>query len=120
MRKKQLILQCNWHCSIILSRMKSAKLSSDDVFHIAKLANLPIDQKQQKVFEQQLSAILAFVSKLQKVPTKNIQPTAQITGITNVYREDVVGASRMLTQKQALKNAKETKNGYFVVPSVWT
>lgn len=91
-----------------------------DVNHVAKLANLPPDKHKQELFASQLSAILAFVSKLQKVPTKNIQPTAQLTGLTNILREDVIDTSRMLTQKQALKNAKETKNGYFVVPSVWT
>lgn len=91
-----------------------------DIQHVAKLANLIIDTDQQDLFASQLTAILAFVSKLQKVPTKNVEPTAQVTGLANVYREDVVDQSRMLTQKQALKNAKETKNGYFVVPSIWT
>lgn len=91
-----------------------------DIQHVAKLANLLIDQKQQKVFAPQLTAILEFVSKLQEVPTKNIEPTAQVTGLVNVYREDVVDESRVLTQTQALSNAKKTHNGYFVVPSVWT
>lgn len=91
-----------------------------DIQHVAKLANLLIDQKQQKVFAPQLTAILEFVSKLQEVPTKNIEPTAQVTGLTNVYRKDVVDESRVLTQTQALSNAKKTHNGYFVVPSVWT
>lgn len=91
-----------------------------DLNHVAKLANLPIDKHQQKRFEPQLTAILAFVSKLQKIPTKNIQPTAQVTGLTNVFREDAVDASRILTQAQALSNATKTHDGYFVVPSVWT
>lgn len=91
-----------------------------DIQHIAKLANLLIDADQEKLFTPQLTAILAFVSKLQKVPTKNIQPTAQVTGLVNVYRKDVVDEARILTQAQALSNAKKTHNGYFVVPSVWT
>lgn len=91
-----------------------------DITHVAKLANLPIDEKQHKLLASQLTAILAFVSKLQEVPTKNVEPTAQVTGLVNVYREDVVDESRVLTQTQALSNAKKTHNGYFVVPSVWT
>lgn len=91
-----------------------------DIQHVARLANLVLDAKEQNLFAPQLTAILAFVSKLQKVSTKNVEPMAQVTGLTNVFREDVIDTSRMLTQEQALRNAKETKNGYFVVPLVWT
>lgn len=93
-------------------------VASMDIQRIAKLANLIIDTDQHKLFASQLTAILAFVSKLQKVPTKNVKPTAQVTGLVNVYREDVVDESRMLTQEAALRNAKKTHNGYFVVPAV--
>ena len=86
--------------------------------HIAKLANLFIDADQQDLFASQLTAILAFVSKLQEISTENVEPTAQVTGLVNVYREDVIDESRMLSQKDALRNAKATHNGFFVVPAV--
>lgn len=91
-----------------------------DIQHIAKLANLAIDTDQHKLFASQLNAILTFVSKLQEISTDNVKPTAQVTGLVNIYREDVVEQLRILTQAQALSNAKKTHNGYFVVPSVWT
>ncbi len=91
-----------------------------DIQHIAKLANLLIDADQEKLFTLQLTAILAFVSKLQEISTDNVESTAQVTGLVNVYREDVVDQSWILTQAQVLSNAKKTHNGYFVVPSVWT
>ena len=90
-----------------------------DIQHIAKLAKLLIDAEQEKLFTSQLTAILAFVSKLQEIPTDNVEPTAQVTGLINVYREDVVDQLRILTQAKALSNAKKTHNGYFVVPSIW-
>ena len=89
-----------------------------DIQHIAKLANLFIDADQQDIFASQLTAILAFVSKLQEIPTENVEPTAQVTGLVNVYREDVIDESRMLSQKDALRNAKATHDGFFVVPAV--
>jgi len=89
-----------------------------DIQHIAKLANLFIDADQQDIFASQLTAILAFVSKLQEISTENVEPTAQVTGLVNVYREDVIDESRMLSQKDALRNAKATHNGFFVVPAV--
>ena len=89
-----------------------------DIQHIAKLANLFINKNQQDLFTSQLTAILAFVSKLQEISTENVEPTAQVTGLVNVYREDVIDESRMLSQKDALRNAKATQNGFFVVPAV--
>lgn len=97
----------------------STKLSRQDIQHIAKLANLVIEADQYELFASQLTAILAFVSKLQEIPIKNIEPTAQVTGLVSVYREDIIEKSRMLTQDQALKNATKTHNGYFVVPAVF-
>ncbi len=89
-----------------------------DIQHIAKLANLFIDADQQDLFASQLTAILAFVSKLQEVSTQNTEPTAQVTGLVNIYREDEIDKSRVLTQSQALGNAKATNNGFFMVPAV--
>ncbi|MEK7544280.1 MAG: Asp-tRNA(Asn)/Glu-tRNA(Gln) amidotransferase subunit GatC [Patescibacteria group bacterium] len=97
----------------------SDTLTSSDLAHIAKLVNLSIDADQYDLFSSQLTAILDFVSRLQEVPTKNIAPTAQVTGLTNVYRDDVVDQPRILTQKDALANAHETHNGFFVVPAVF-
>ncbi len=97
----------------------SDAMKSSDVQHIANLANLYIAADQFELFASQLTAILAFVSKLQEVPTKNVTPTAQVNGLVNVYREDVVDASRILTQTQALANAHEKHNGFFVVPAVF-
>ena len=98
--------------------MKSAKLSSDDVSHIAKLANLLIQDKEVSLLASQLSTILNFVGKLQELPTVEVAETSQVTGLINVYREDVIDKSRILSQKDALRNAKDTRDGFFVVPAV--
>lgn len=96
----------------------SNALSLTDVQHIAKLANLVIYADQEKLFTPQLTAILAFVSKLQEISTDNVTPTAQVTGLVNVFREDVIDESRMLSQKEALGNAKASHDGFFVVPAI--
>lgn len=97
-----------------------ASLTSVDIQHIAKLANLFIDTGETQLFTSQLSAILNFVSKLQKIPTRNIEPTSQITGLQNIYREDENDRSRILTQEQALANAKVRYNGFFVVAAIFS
>lgn len=87
-----------------------------DVSHVAKLANLPLTPEEKKKFEKQLSETLDYVNKLGEIETKNVEPTSQVTGLENVMREDI--ATPSLPQKEVLKNAKKTHNGFFKVPPI--
>ena len=91
-----------------------------DIKHLSNLAALTIGADQATKLEHQLEKILEFVSKLQKLDTKNVAPTSQVSGLVNVTREDEIDTTRMFTQEQALANATETHNGFFKVPFVWT
>lgn len=88
------------------------------VSHIAKLANIPITSEEEKKLEQAFEETLAVVSELQSVNVEGVEPTFQVTGLENVMRDDVVDEKRMFTQEQALANANQTHDGYFVVPQV--
>lgn len=100
---------------------KKNKLTIDDVKKVAGLASLPLTGEEITLFIVQLSAILDFISKLQKIDTHGVQETSQVTGLENVLREDVIDAERMFSQKQALANAKGAYNGFFKVPKIlWT
>jgi aspartyl-tRNA(Asn)/glutamyl-tRNA(Gln) amidotransferase subunit C len=87
-----------------------------DVKHIAKLANLPITKDEEKKLEIQLSETLSYIEILKEVDTKNVEPTAHVTGLENVTRDDK--ATPSLTQKQALANAKNEHNGFFIVNAI--
>jgi aspartyl-tRNA(Asn)/glutamyl-tRNA(Gln) amidotransferase subunit C len=95
------------------------ELSKAEVLHVAKLANLPLTKEQEVEFGQQLGSILDLVSQLQKVKTKNIVPTDQVTGLNNVFRDDRVDPERMFSQEQALANVKRKHQGFFVVPPIF-
>ncbi len=105
-----------WYNDLIMS----ASLTSSDILHIGKLANLQIQDKEVPLLASQLSAIINFVGKLQELPTAGVSETSQVTGLVNVYREDKIDESRVLTQAQALQNAKVTQDGFFVVPAVFS
>lgn len=66
------------------------KLTKQEVEHIAGLARLGLSEKEIEKFQTQLSGILEYVSLLNEVDTKGVLPTAQVTGLTNVTREDAV------------------------------
>ena len=95
----------------------ATKLTTQDVERIAALANLTLSADLLSTIPAQLSAIIDLVNKLQEVDTTNVEPTSQVTGMTNVFREDVVEPS--FTQEEALSNAPRSDNGYFVVDAIF-
>lgn len=96
----------------------SAGVSIKTVKAIATLANIPVNEHQINELSQQVGITVGYVSQLSSLPTATYLPTSQVTGLENVFREDVIEPGRILTQKQALSNAKRIYNGYFVVPAV--
>ncbi|OGJ58341.1 hypothetical protein A2881_02580 [Candidatus Peribacteria bacterium RIFCSPHIGHO2_01_FULL_55_13] len=69
------------------------KLSATQVRHIAKLARLEIGDDEVEKYAKELSAILAYIDQLSEVDTSKVQATAQVTGIKNGMRPDVVNSS---------------------------
>ncbi len=66
------------------------KLTKKEVEHIANLARLELGEKEKEKFRTQLSSILNWVRKLQRVDLSKVEPIAQITGLQNVTRPDTV------------------------------
>lgn len=94
------------------------KLSTTDVSHIAKLANLKLTKAQTEKYKEQLSAVLTYFDELNEVDTKNTEPTSQTTGLTNVTREDVLNPNQTLSVEEALSGTDKIKNNYFSVPAI--
>lgn len=99
--------------------MGMAKLRSEDIKHVAALARLPLKKSEISKFKDQLSKIFDYVDQIGEMKTENIQETSQVTGITNRTRPDKIRRETMLTQKEALKNAKRKHQGYFVVKAIF-
>lgn len=93
-------------------------LTISDIDHISKLANLPVTESQKQELTEQVGITVQYVSQLQTLDTKGVVETSQVTGLENVFREDEVDASRMLSPEEALANAKRKHNGFFMVDAV--
>lgn len=89
-----------------------------DVKHIAKLARLGLTKKEEQKFEKELSSILSFVEKLQEVKTDKIEPTAQISGLENIVREDEGKSRSDEERKKLLELAPEKKDDHIKVKTV--
>jgi aspartyl-tRNA(Asn)/glutamyl-tRNA(Gln) amidotransferase subunit C len=67
-----------------------AKLSREDVLKLAQLARLDLSDEEVEEYGAELSEILQYVEKLQQVDVEGLKPTNQVSGLTNVMREDKI------------------------------
>lgn len=64
------------------------QLAKEQIEHIAKLSRLELSDEEIMRYGEQLTGILNYVSQLSEVDTSQIEPTAQVTGLKDVFRED--------------------------------
>lgn len=95
-----------------------AKLTKKEIEHISLLSRLELTGEEKELYANQLNSVLEYVEELGKVDTENVEPTANITGLVNVLREDKIVESP-ISYEDISKNAPEFKSGSFVVPAVF-
>lgn len=94
------------------------KLSKEEIQHIADLARLELSDEEKEIYGKQLSHILDYVSHLAEVSTDNVEPTAQVTGLESIWREDEVNDFDDEENKLALAQSPETKDGQIKVGKI--
>jgi aspartyl-tRNA(Asn)/glutamyl-tRNA(Gln) amidotransferase subunit C len=92
------------------------KLSLAQVEHVAHLAQLALSDEEKELFREQLSSILDYAERLQRLDTTAIPPTATVLPLENVLREDTIQPS--LPVADVLANAPAAEGNCFRVPVV--
>lgn len=95
-----------------------SKLTNDDIPRLAALANLSLTDSEIKSLKAQLSDVINYFEELKKVPTDNVLPTSQTTGLEDVLRDDVIDPNRILKVADATSGTEKIHNDYFVVDQV--
>lgn len=91
-------------------------LSKNEVKKIASLARIGLDDKEIEKYQKDLSAILNYFEKLKEINTEKVEPISHITGMENVFREDISHAFKNIEVIKEL--FPEEKNGFDKVKSV--
>lgn len=97
---------------------KTVGLTKNDVLHIAKLANLQIQDTTVEMYRTQLEETINYVENLDELDTADVEPTSHSTRLSNIYFDDGTENTRQFSQKEALSNAKSTKKQMFVVKRI--
>lgn len=98
--------------------MHNVLVTPDEVEKIAKLANLKLQENEVDRFADQFTKTIEVVNELNEIDTSGLPTTYQVNGLSNVTRADEVDHSRVLPQDVALREAKNTHQGFFVVRRV--
>lgn len=87
-----------------------------EIEHVALLARLELSDDEKKLFSKQVGSIIDYIDKLDKLDTSDVEPTAHVLPIKNVFREDKLKPS--LPREKALQNAPGKNDNFFRVPKI--
>ena len=93
-----------------------AKLSRDDVAHVARLARLALTDEELDTFTPQLAAILDHAADVEALDLADVPPTSHPYPLKNVLRPDEVRVSGI--REAVLAEAPDAEDGMFRVPPV--
>jgi aspartyl-tRNA(Asn)/glutamyl-tRNA(Gln) amidotransferase subunit C len=91
-------------------------LTRDDVYRIAHLARIEINEAQANATLAQLNDIFAMIEKMQRVNTDGVEPMSHPLGGGQRLRED--RAAPPEDRAENMKNAPAEADGLFLVPRV--
>jgi aspartyl-tRNA(Asn)/glutamyl-tRNA(Gln) amidotransferase subunit C len=94
-------------------------ISKKEIDHIAKLARIKLTEAEEEKFSGELSSILDYIDKLNKVDTKKITPVSQVTGLENMERKDEPSERNTGLRNKILKQAPDSERYYYKVPKIF-
>ena len=92
-------------------------ITKDLIDTLSKLAKISLTKEQEEKYASEFTSVMNYMEEIKNLDVDNIEATARVANDENVLREDIVKES--LSQKEALKNSKNTSNGYFLVPAIF-
>ena len=91
-------------------------IDKNTVKHISKLARISLEDKKVESLSRDLTSIMNFIEKLNKLNTEKINPLTSIINASLKPRKDEVKDGKI--RDQILKNSPGENDEFFVVPKV--
>jgi aspartyl-tRNA(Asn)/glutamyl-tRNA(Gln) amidotransferase subunit C len=93
------------------------QISREDVLHLARLSNLQLADDEIDGLRADISNILGYVEQLNKLDTEGVEPKYQVTGLSNVWRDDKL-INYEVTREELLVRSPEVVDFQVKVPKV--
>ena len=89
----------------------------EEIRKIASLARIELSLQEEKRHAETISAVLGYMRILNEIDTARVEPTAQVTGLANVFRDDT--AVPATNQKELMAVMPDVYAGGLKVPGVF-
>lgn len=93
------------------------KFSTSDITHLATLSGLSLADDEVEHLRTDLESIIHYVDKLDELDVSGVEPTYQVTQLSNVTRDDVV-LQGAVSSGRLVELAPESLQGQIKVPKV--
>lgn len=94
----------------------SAKISRDEVKHVAHLARLELKEEELDTFTEQLGSVLEYAARIEALDLSEVEPMAHPLPLKNVMRPDAL--ADCVDRDEVLNQAPASESGQFRVPPV--
>jgi len=94
-----------------------ATINKKTIEHLAELARIELDKKEEEKLSKDLEKILEYFGELKELDTANIESMAGGTWETDVFRDDA--PERTPDTGKGKSQFPEAENGYLKVPPVF-
>jgi aspartyl-tRNA(Asn)/glutamyl-tRNA(Gln) amidotransferase subunit C len=96
--------------------MDEKRITIEQVRHVARLARLELNAAEEQSLQSDLSAILAYVDKLNQLNTDEVEPTTQVGESGTSMRDDEI--TNRPAPEDMLANAPARSRNFFRVPKI--
>jgi aspartyl-tRNA(Asn)/glutamyl-tRNA(Gln) amidotransferase subunit C len=99
----------------------SSTIGKRELEHLAKLARIELDPKEEEKLIRDLGAILKHFEELQTLDTSTVPPMTGGTDLRNVFREDGEenGGGENTNRGAGVEAFPESKDGFLKIPPVF-
>jgi len=94
----------------------AARITPDDVAHVARLASIELTGEELARFTEQLAAVLDHAADVEALEIDDVPPTAHPLPLLNILRDDEIRPG--LSRDEVLEQAPASDEGRFRVPRI--
>ena len=87
-----------------------------DIIYLAKLARLKLTDAEKERFSNKMGTIIKYIEKLNELDTQNVEPTAHVLGLNNIFRDDIT--TEPLTDHDPINDSPAHSKGHYEVPKI--
>jgi aspartyl-tRNA(Asn)/glutamyl-tRNA(Gln) amidotransferase subunit C len=91
-------------------------ITASDARHLAVLSKISLSEEEIMALLPDLQNIIKYIEQLGELDTSGVEPTYQVTGLQNVWRDDVI--EPQVPREKLLALAPDQKNNQVKVPKV--